>query len=66
MCCFLCWLIPVGSDLHSDSGLESDTCMSSCFLDVLRNDGESLNFSASQLVLGSVSVDDCNDESVTA
>ena len=54
-----CWLWP-----SSDSGLESDT--SSCFLDVLRNDGESLNFSASQLVLGSVSVDDVNDKSVTA
>ena len=40
--------------------------MSSCFLDVLRNDGKSLNFSASQLVLGSVSVDDGNDESVAA
>ena len=54
-----CWLWP-----SSDSGLESD--MSSCFLDVLRNDGKSLNFSASQLVLGSVSFDDGNDESVAA
>ena len=40
--------------------------MSSCFLDVLRNDSKSLNISAPQLVLGSVSVDDGNDESVAA
>ena len=40
--------------------------MSSCFLDVLRNDGESLNISASQLVLGSVSADEGNDKSVAA
>ena len=40
--------------------------MSSCFLDVLPNDRESLNFSASQLVLGNVSVDDGNDESAAA
>ena len=53
-----CWLWP-----SSDSGLE--TAMS-CFLDVLCKDGESLNFSVSQLVLGSVSVDDGNDESVAA
>ena len=38
--------------------------MSSCFLDVLCNYGEIVNFSDSQLVFGSISVDDGNDDSV--
>ena len=40
--------------------------MSSCFLDVLCNDREFVNFSAVQLVLGNVSADDGDDDSVAA
>ena len=40
-------------------------CVSSCFLDVLHNDGDSVNFSTLQLELGYVSDDD-DEDSVAA
>ena len=42
--------------------------MSSCFLDVLCNDGDSVNFSSSQLELGkfNISADDGDVDSVAA
>ena len=40
--------------------------MSPCLLDVLCNDGDSVNFSTLQLELGNVSADDGDDDSVAA
>ena len=54
-----CWVWP-----SSCSGLELD--VASCFLAVLCNDGDSVNFSASHLELGRVSADDGADDSVAA